>query len=523
VRRQILRVSLFVVLISTAVRLPFFFTGINSDESTYILIGQSLLEGHLPYTELWDLKPPLAFLFYASAIALGGKSIVAVRIMGTFCVALTGLLIYLVGQKLWNSRTGIAASMLFVTVSIYIPAGRFTLTEHIAIVPLVCALSLFVIRGLTARNLFLAGILIAMATLVRLNLAYVAVIVGFLVVFAVFAETRSISRALKYGLAYAGGGCLVIVLTSLPYAVTGQQRLLWSSAVIAPLNYSSSQLTFLGALKEQTIYVRQVSSNVGQSFVAFVVLVWLGGFAGLLAICIQWRSASRSQRLGLAFLVVFLSGTEISILRSGAAYPHYLIQLLPFVALTAAAFLNACSRGYSRWPVSGISVVALGLSMLASVSEYRKLASRLMKGQLINNDAAYEVAAYLKQANASGESMYVMTDHIVYWLTNSKPMSKETTHPSAISKQYLLNILVGPDATTETELAKILARKPRFIVKERNVWYLRENPAARFLLEETLKRHYELVKQIHDSQQFRDIQVYRRSEEPSGEPAAWSQ
>ena len=36
---------------------------INWDESDFILMGFSFFNGNLPYIEVWDLKPPLHFLY----------------------------------------------------------------------------------------------------------------------------------------------------------------------------------------------------------------------------------------------------------------------------------------------------------------------------------------------------------------------------------------------------------------------------------------------------------------------------
>ena len=66
------------------IRLPFFFRDcIDRDESTFILLGQSWVDGFLPYTQLWDLKPPLVFLFFAIIIQIFGKSYIAIRLFGT--------------------------------------------------------------------------------------------------------------------------------------------------------------------------------------------------------------------------------------------------------------------------------------------------------------------------------------------------------------------------------------------------------------------------------------------------------
>ncbi len=49
-------------------RLPFFFPAvIDWDESTYVLMGQSILDGHVPSIEQWDDKPPLAYVLRVRA------------------------------------------------------------------------------------------------------------------------------------------------------------------------------------------------------------------------------------------------------------------------------------------------------------------------------------------------------------------------------------------------------------------------------------------------------------------------
>ena len=99
--------------------------------------------------------------------------------------------------------------------------------------------------------------------------------------------------------------------------------------------------------------------------------------------------------------------------------------------------------------------------------------------------------------------MYLMVDTIVYWLLDAKPLTKSTSHPSNISREYLLEVLIGPGTTTEMEMAKVLAMKPRFIVTKNDIWYLRDKPRARSLLEETLASQYDFVELINGTQIFR--------------------
>jgi 4-amino-4-deoxy-L-arabinose transferase-like glycosyltransferase len=506
--RHTVLVFMYLLVLSFIIRFPFFFPiVINNDESTYILWGQSVLDGYLPYTgEVWGFKPPLAFLFYAGAIALFGKSIVSVRIAGALCVAFTAFFTYLTGKALWNHRAGIVGATLFTMMVSFIKSGQAVMTEHVAIVPMVGALSLLVIQRHTPSMLFFAGILMGIATCVRTNLAYVSVLVGFFLVISAFAEPpRSIVRSLKGGLAYAAGGLLILLLVFLPYVATGNQKLWWTSVVLAPLSYvESKHFSLFQAFSKQLQFIREPLSNIEEPLFGISALVWLAGLAGLVTIFVRWRNTSREKRLGSIALVVFLLGTELSILKGGWAYTNYLIQIVPFMALAAAGFLNGCYSGYARWLITGIVLLALTTSMVSVIPEYKNVVSRILSGQSLTYGAPYEIAEYLRQENASREPIYMMTEHIVYWLIDAKPLSKSTTHPANIRNERLLEVLVGPGTTTEMELANVLAKKPRFIVTGYNTFlYLHTKPAALTLLRDTLHKHYELVREIEGRHIYR--------------------
>src|SRR5690606_36251459 len=99
---------LFLLLTALLIRFPFFFRDyIDRDESTFILMGQAWVEGHLPYTKLWDLKPPITFLFFAGIIKLFGKSFIAIRLFGTLIVAGTGLMAYGISRKTSSKKISI--------------------------------------------------------------------------------------------------------------------------------------------------------------------------------------------------------------------------------------------------------------------------------------------------------------------------------------------------------------------------------------------------------------------------------
>jgi hypothetical protein len=56
-------------------------------------MGQGILDGYLPYDRLWDSKPPLAYVAFAGALELLGRSVAAIRFVGYLCVVLTSYLV----------------------------------------------------------------------------------------------------------------------------------------------------------------------------------------------------------------------------------------------------------------------------------------------------------------------------------------------------------------------------------------------------------------------------------------------
>ena len=70
------RDAVILFLFTLLVRLPYFVpTVIHWHESTYILLGQDILNGHLPQTFYSELKPPAAGVPYALLFCCSGSQL----------------------------------------------------------------------------------------------------------------------------------------------------------------------------------------------------------------------------------------------------------------------------------------------------------------------------------------------------------------------------------------------------------------------------------------------------------------
>ncbi len=83
-----------IALLVLALRLPTFGNPLlDLDEQFYLLVGDRLLHGQLPYVDLWDRKPVGLFVLYAAIRLLGGAGVVQYQLVATGFVIVTAWLI----------------------------------------------------------------------------------------------------------------------------------------------------------------------------------------------------------------------------------------------------------------------------------------------------------------------------------------------------------------------------------------------------------------------------------------------
>lgn len=454
------------LLIALLLRLPYFFDSvINWDESTFILAGQSITQGGIPYVDFFDLKAPLAFLPYAGLIELFGNNIIGIRLGALFFVIVSAAIVYYIMLDTWG-RAG-ALGSAFLTVLYLSSQSNFQplMTEHIALVPLLGALAMIQNEDCCARKCFLAGIYMSLAVLVRLNLAYCAVFAGLFLLFS-SSGTVSLFARLRHAAFYGLGGLVPVSLVVLFYMATGHLDAL-DLFIRNAIGYSTEQLSPLLLLR------------------TLPGLLIMLPFLSMCAICalttgVEKRHVfSAAQKRSILLNGLFLLGIITSIVLGGIFHPHYVIQLVPFMAMLAGAFLFTGYYFSSRlFRNTAIAVVAavICLNLWQGYVYYKEHVSQ--------PDTAREIREYLQKNTSSQQSIYLMQWHIVYWFMGIEPFNSFYLHPSNVAKdsQSMKN---GPTMPTEEKLEKLLESNPDYIVKPQDLFYLRKYPLA----ENVLNRH----------------------------------
>src|SRR3954463_7872291 len=76
--------ALLLALLAVVTRLQLFGDPIaGSDEGFYLLVGDRMLHGALPYVDIWDRKPFGLFLLFAGMRMLGGDGVLAYKLVAT--------------------------------------------------------------------------------------------------------------------------------------------------------------------------------------------------------------------------------------------------------------------------------------------------------------------------------------------------------------------------------------------------------------------------------------------------------
>lgn len=469
------------LILSFFIRFPFVFRDyIDRDESTFILVGQAWADGHLPYTELWDLKPPLTFLFFATVISIFGKSLIAIRIAGIFVVAIISWYTYKIGRELSSKKIAFWSAIFTVFLISMFGSLQGVMSEHLSMLFFMPAVFLL-IRYRKNTVLVLAGVLFGAAVMTKINLAYPVLFLGIFLF---------LSRWLKNGpvlgiggiLALITGGLLTIGLTILPYYLEGQTMLWWKAVVLAPLEYSAARR---------------------HSILRFAPLLL---FVALLVVYSYRKRIIDLEDSRILVLLIIISGVITAFIRGGRINGHYLIQLHPMLIIfvcMAIASLKTWNWNYK--PFALLLLVALPAE--AYLEYYAIAKNKIDRGTFFNGEG-YTVPEYVLNEGLPTKNILFLEYHIGYWFLNRQPPTKAATHPTNICRDETFVFFDNPRKTSMDELRYIMEEKAPEIVITRNRWHvfdkkeIEENAYARGYLES----HYKIIKELDEAE------IHRRSE-----------
>ncbi len=451
-----LRIPLLFVLVALILRAPaLLFVELNWDEALYWRIAGELVAGHAPYTGTWDRKPPGLFALLAAIRAIGGDSVIAMRLGTTLLIAASALAVRAIGRHLLPGlpASGTVGGLAYIAGSMR-GAGDGTNAE-LLLAPFALwgiALALTAAHARHAAPALAAGLLGGFALLVKqvalAELAVAGLILAALPTLAGRpAGLRDTARLL---LAMGAGAALPAALTLLWYAAIGRSPLLVD--VLGAAGAASRVPVSLPAM------MRALTSH---ALPAAATLLALAALPVLLR--------DRADRAGMAVLAAWVLSVAAMLLLLGRFADHMMIQALPPLALGTGALVALAVRALpplARRPALVYAAAALVL-LAWSMRTPTQVAAEVLWRRHVDGvqhwgDRTATIATVLRpRIKADGDLFVVGRTLGLYHQAGVRP---PTRFPFTI---HLWSGYAPVDGLAEMD--RILATRPAFIVVD-DLW-----------------------------------------------------
>jgi 4-amino-4-deoxy-L-arabinose transferase-like glycosyltransferase len=479
---------------------------VDTDEGLYMVQAREWLQGGWPLVAAWDMHPVGAPALFALAFLAFGVSVEAVRLLGLICVAITSCALYAGARAVGAPRgVGVGAGLLYAAQSVLL-TGLCTNTE-LLIAPFVVSAMAIGLRGLSrglrpvaeppgTGAIVAAGLLIGCALLVK----QVVVPEGCLV-FALLTFPALLRGALPWrrflGLAalYAALCAAPFLLMGLAYWVQGWLAEYIDGSLMAPFRYAMERVPPEEAWRR----IQSAALTLGFGLIASLVAL------------LSWRPREARQPLALLTVagIVWFAVASLAIAAPGFYFAHYFLLWLPPVSLLAAIGAWRLAQAVARPGVARPAFAGL-VAVIAADAWLSELHHRVERGPgWMHRDPVREVAAAVAAAAGPGGDAFLANYHpSVYVLSGARIATRFPFPP------HLTGVFEDlSDTSTEAELARVLAARPRVIVVDRG-WMHTIRPAAAAQVQAAIDADYDLYARVQE--QRGPVEIWRLRDAPAG-------
>jgi 4-amino-4-deoxy-L-arabinose transferase-like glycosyltransferase len=472
---------------------------VDTDEGLYLVQAREWLRGGWPLVAAWDMHPIGAPAMFAGAFLLFGVSVEAVRLLGMICVAATGCALYGAARAAGApARIGVAAGILYAGQSVLL-SGLCTNTE-ILIAPFIAGAMALAIRGAAQAvgpaprapgfaPLVAMGLLVGCALVVKQvvvpegSLAFVILVLP-----ALLRRVLPPGRALLMALAYAALCATPFLLAGLVYWAQGWLDQYLDGSLLAPFRYSLERIEAAEAARRIGAAAFQLGLGFAAALVA--VAVWKP----------RWTPGPLVLLTGAA--VLWFAVTSAAIVGPGFFFAHYFLLWLPPLSLLAAIGAWWLARAVARPEFTRAAFIGI-VAVIAGQAWLVEATGRLERGPgLMHRDPVREVSAAVATAAGPGGDAFIANYHPSVYVISGARLSTRFPFPAHLTGDFE----DLSDTSTEAELDRVLASRPRVIVVDRG-WMHTMRPAAAAQVMAAVAQGYDLFASVAE---YRGpVEIYR--------------
>jgi hypothetical protein len=356
---------LLVVLLTMVIRYGLISVPLERDEGEYAYGGQLILQGILPYQQLYNMKLPGIYAAYAGLMTIFGQTHMGIHLGLMFINAATIVLVFLLAKQLYDSIVGLVAAAAFAIMSL-LPSvqGIFANAEHFVILFSIGGLWILV-KALDEDRpwlLLISGLMLGSGFLMKQHGAAFILFGGLYILIQQIRFRPVLGRHLvfKTGL-FAFGAILPYGITCMVFVFNGTFEKFW----FWTFKYAKTYTT-LAPLSVGWSFFKDRALNIIQS----APLIWLLVLLGLPALGLD-----KPARRRLIFVGLFFVFSVMAVCPGFYFRPHYFILLMPAAALLAGISIGAVRNKLvskrSLIHKYGLPLLLAGICVVGSVYQHR--------------------------------------------------------------------------------------------------------------------------------------------------------
>ena len=445
------------------------------DESFYLLLGERIWDGAIPYQDIWDRKPAGLFLLYAAFAALGGLT--AVHTAAMIASWITAVFIALIVRTMASVSAATLAGIAYLAMQQVFHGGGGQATVFYN--ALMAAAALLTLRTLTAsagpRSPYGAMLLCGLALTIKPTTLFEGILFGIVLLLSRYRQTKSISLTARhaFGLLAVAAAPTVTILAC--FAATGHLAAYWFATVDSIFLVTPPPL----GVKISRAAIIALSAG----------LLIVGAAAGLAS----RLAAGRDRSDGVWFVVAWVAAGACGVFALANFHTHFALSWTVPLAVAAGLYFDRRPIG----PFLGLSAIAFPLV----IAGYPQL-ERSRQSRAIFAEATTTIAPLL-----GGGCLFAY---------EAPPMLYQSTRSclptSRIFPEHLNNsqeaLATGIDATAEVR--RILANRPSVIALSRTSGVFAPNLATRALVERAIQSDYRRVAtyRFHEVSHWQDVDLF---------------
>ncbi len=402
------------------------------DISTYLVMGQDILRGNLPYEFQWSVKPPLIYFIFGFFSFLSGGDYLIIKILDKIVILFSSVFIYKIVKRNNDHFAGLISSLIYLVFMENDFVGQVGYSEIYSSFFLLLAIN----YDKSDKNTkILIGISLGLMTLV--NTGSIVLFLGYLIV----NFRKSIKDFYKLIIGFSIPHLIFIFV----YFLNGILKSYLVSMIVMPLAYAGSNF--------------EDESGFINTFIDRVLLenIFLGFLTVILTFIILQPLRKQKKYINDLSLMLLIAGFIYPFLANKGYVHHWIF----FISILSLNVLNVKKVSLLKL------VFILTLISFINISydtSFRSLNNLRNINSLKDNYPVYQTSIILKnQVDIENSSILSLDGHLILFYLDKQNLSYHVHPRNRIFDQFN-EPLIKYGMLKKNEIDYILSEKPEIIV-----------------------------------------------------------